>query len=832
MRSRRKQVVRAVMAVGVSSAVVLGLNTPVSTAAENVLRADRAVARSCFAGVLPARTAGVDRREVASTVDGLVQARLAAKDGGSGDWDVAVFDKTTGKLVAASTALGSRELAESFVTKGQQLVVQGCRYAGDARSVVLGVDFLALTPQGTPTPGVTAETAPERAELVRVTTADQQDKNKLLGLGLDVTEKADATGVDVVIAGEADRKVLRESGFRFEVLNPDLSATSRENARKDVEFASRTERTELPSGRTSYRHLWEYNYEMKELARKNPKLVRAFTLPNPTVEGLDVVGVEVATNVANTADGKPVNLLMALHHAREWPSAEHAMEWIYELVDGYSHDREIRGLLERTRNIIIPVVNADGFNISREAEPKGDFSRFDYEMKRKNCQAGDSPEQFRTGVCKANPAGAQRGTDPNRNYAGFWGGEGASTSWSGETFRGSTPFSEPETRNIRELVSNRQVTNLMTLHTYSNLVLRVPGVFGTRPPLDEPLNKALGDLMASRNGYTSQPSWALYDTSGTTEDWSYWATGGYGYTMEIGLDGFHPQYSTGVVAEYLGQAPAQGAGKGGNRAAFLDMLKNAATPEAHSTLVGTAPRGYELALRKSFQTPTSPVRQPDGTTKPAIYVQDTLNSKLEATGGRFTWAVNPSTRPYVAGRYGRDPQGPVQQSVQLANPEGVPAENRRFPSDPTGDRIPFTIKGMPEVDNGKVAVTINWGTPATDWDLFVVDADGQVVTSSASGDTNSETAVLYDPPAGEYTAVVVNYSQANPATPDDWSGGRVEFAGPVPATYGPKESYTLTCKDRRGRLVGLTDVFVDRGQTVDVGAVCTDSARATKQRKR
>ncbi|MFD9739081.1 M14 family zinc carboxypeptidase [Umezawaea sp. NPDC059074] len=832
MTSRRKPVVRAVIAVGISSAVVFGLTAPVVSAAENVLRADRSVARSCFASVLPARTAGVDRRELTSTVDGLVQARLAAASGAAGDWDVAVFDKTTGKLVAASTALGSRELAESFVTKGQQLVVQGCRYAGDARSAVLGVDFLALTPEGTPTPGVTANAAPETAELVRVETADQKEKSKLLALGLDVTEKADATGVDVVIAGEADRKVLRDSGFRFDVLNPDLSATSRDNARKDAEFAAKTPRTALPSGRTSYRHLWEYNYEMKELARKNPKLVRAFTLPHPTVEGIDVVGVEIASTVGNPKDGKPVNLLMATHHAREWPSAEHAMEWIYELVDGYAHDKEIRGLVERTRNIIVPVVNADGFNISREAEPKGDFSRFDYEMKRKNCQASDSPEQFRTGVCKANPAGAQRGTDPNRNYAGFWGGDGATTSWSGETFRGASPFSEPETQNIRELVSNRQVTNLLTLHTYSNLVLRVPGVFGTRPPLDEPANKALGDLMASRNGYTSQPSWALYDTSGTTEDWSYWATGGYGYTMEIGLDGFHPPYATGVVAEYLGQAPAQGAGKGGNRQAFIDMLTNAATPTAHSTLTGTAPRGYELTLHKSFQTPTSPIRQPDGTTKPAIYVQDTLNSTLATTGGKFTWAVNPSTRPYVAGRYGRDPQGPVQQTIQLPNPTGIPAENTNYPADTTAERIPFTIKGMPEVDNGKVAVTINWATPNTDWDLFILDANGQTVTSSAQGGTNSETATLFDPPAGEYTAVMVNYAQANPSTPDDWTTGRVEFAPPIPATYGPKESYQLTCKDRRGHIVGLADVFVDRGQTVDVGAVCTNSARETKQRKR
>lgn len=819
-------------ALGVSAVVVFGLNAPSVSAAENVLRANAAVARSCFAGVLPRNTPGVDRREVTSTVDGLVQARLTARDG-AGDWDVAVFDKVTGKVVAASTAPASRELAESFVKKDQQLVVQGCRYAGGARTVLLGIDFLAITPQGTPTGGVAAQAAPvERAELVKVATGDNQGKRKLLGLGLDVTEKADATGVEVVVAGEADRKVLRDSGFDFQVLNSDLSATSRSNAAQDAEYAAKTSNTALPSGRTSYRHLWDYNYELKELARRNPRLVKVITLPHPTNEGIDVVGVEIATDVSNAADGKPVNLTLAVHHAREWPAGEHAMEWALELVRGYAKDPALRGLVEKTRNIVVPIVNPDGFSISREAEPKGNFSRFDYEMKRKNCRAEDSPEQFRTGVCMANPGGRERGTDPNRNYAGFWGGAGASTGWNSDTFRGSTPFSEPESRNVREIVSNRQVTNLLTLHTYSNLVLRPPGVADVRAPLDEPAAKALGDLMASRNGYTSQPSWSLYDTTGSTEDWSFWATGGFGYTMEIGPSEFHPPFEKGVVAEYLGQAPAAGAGKGGNRMAFRDMLANAADSSAHATLVGTAPKGSQLKLHKTFQTPTAPVRQPDGTTKPPIYVKDTLDSKLTATGGKFSWAVNPSTRPYVAGRYGREPQGPPQAAIALANPAGVPAPNTDYPTDPTVETVPFTIKGMPEVDNGKAEITIDWRTPATDWDLFILDSAGTVVSSSANGGTATETAVMFDPPSGNYTAVLVNYSQADPADTDDWFGGKVEFSSPIPPVYGPKEAYTLSCTNKSGKLVGVTDVYVDRGQTVDVGAVCTNSARDTKKRNR
>ena len=49
--------------------------------------------------------------------------------------------------------------------------------------------------------------------------------------------------------------------------------------------------------------------------------------------------------------------------------------------------------------------------------------------------------------------------------------------------------------------------------------------------------------MADENGYASQKSYELYDTTGATEDWTYYATGGLGFTFEIGLGGFHPPYA-------------------------------------------------------------------------------------------------------------------------------------------------------------------------------------------------------------------------------------------------------------------------------------------------
>ncbi len=59
---------------------------------------------------------------------------------------------------------------------------------------------------------------------------------------------------------------------------------------------------------------------------------RLLSLPEKTYGGKDVLGVEIAENV-NVNDGKPAFFNMGVHHAREWPAGELAMEWAIELVD-------------------------------------------------------------------------------------------------------------------------------------------------------------------------------------------------------------------------------------------------------------------------------------------------------------------------------------------------------------------------------------------------------------------------------------------------------------------------------------------------------------------
>ena len=86
--------------------------------------------------------AGVMTRAATMPESGWVRAEL---DGaGSGDWDLAVFDRASGRLVAGSSSFGADELAEGLAVKGTALTVQACRMSGSGERGRLSVSSSGL----------------------------------------------------------------------------------------------------------------------------------------------------------------------------------------------------------------------------------------------------------------------------------------------------------------------------------------------------------------------------------------------------------------------------------------------------------------------------------------------------------------------------------------------------------------------------------------------------------------------------------------------------------------------------------------------------------------
>ena len=657
---------------GVLGALVLSTAAPAAAGAatltDRAITASGAGTASCHARVLEPG-AGISVRRVTAGETGMLRATIGAR----GDWDLAVFDAASGRLVAAGATPAGPELAEGFVAAGERLVLQACRRAGAATQARLRAATIALAPQA-------AAAGPD--QVVRVAAPTRAARRRVQALGLDLAESGDARGIDVVLHGAADAAALLRAGLTWTVRTPDLRRQAAENAATDVRAAvtrtrartrargSATTRAGVPSGRSTYRHLADYEAELKALAAAHPGLVRLITLPHRSLEGRAILGIEIARDV-NVDRGQPVFLQLGVHHAREWPSGEHALEWAYDLVNGYGRDAEITRLVDATRNIVVPIVNVDGFNLSREwpvdvgtliagvdlpAQING-LSPIDdplyiaallgdqgispapgtgFAYKRRNCRIRDGAFPS-PGECES-LANRRLGVDPNRNYGGFWGGGGAGFEVEDDTYRGAAPFSEPEVQNVRELVSAHQVATLITNHTFAGLVLRPPGIAAAGAAPDEALLKSLGDAMAAKNGYTSQHGYELYDTSGSTEDWSYYATGGLGYTFEIGADEFHPPYAE-MTAEYAR-----------NREAYLVALRSTADSAHHAVLEGSARTGTILRAHKELDAQTPPILLNfAGATGAGVPFRDVLDTTMTVgDSGRFAWHVNQSTRPGAA----------------------------------------------------------------------------------------------------------------------------------------------------------------------------------------
>ena len=772
--------------------------------------------------------AGVVTRPVTAPATGSITAVMR---GSRGDWDVAVLDALSGGFVAGSAAPGTRELAQGFVVQGQKLIVQACLLDGDSGAPRLAVDTQASRPSATIF----------HPRLMRAHTRTRAQRNALSAAGFDLDEGVNRDGsIDLVVHDAEDLVALQRTGFRITTVIEDLILHDFEKAKRDARYAEETEESTLPSGRTAYRHLADYELELKEMAMKNPGLVKLITLPNKSLLGRPVIGVEIASNV-NRDDGRPVFLQLGVHHAREWPAGEMPMEWAVQMVSKYGKLSRVTKIVDSIRTIVVPIVNVDGFNLSREApvDPAtthnyggaalGELSKPNsdtaygvlcctndpgHSYKRKNCRQKDG--QVPT---EAECSGAQSfiGVDPNRNYGSFWGGPGAGITIEDETYRGASPFSEPEVANVRQLVSTRQIHTMITNHTFTGLVLRPPGIKAQGPPPDEEAYKALGDAMGQANGYISQKGYELYDTTGTTEDWSYYATGGFGFTFEIGFGEFHPEFQRGVVTEWSGDGSRKG-----NREAYYRAAEHTADSTHHSILAGSAPAGTRIRLHKAFQTFTSGIVGESGIPGERTSFEDVLDyTHTVGDDGKFAWHVNPSTRPLRV----------KEQKFVLVDPtpkKDTPIANET----PTGgepgaggETVPFEIKA--DEPHEALHIQVAMGTENDDYDLYLFkikdDGTREQVSVAGKGAGATENMVIPDPEVGKYELDVNNFAAAG-----GWHGF-IRMLGAKERRTDPaaKETYTLTCERPDGTVFATREVFVERGQRLDLGVkTCTNAGKA------
>jgi hypothetical protein len=302
---------------------------------------------------------------------------------------------------------------------------------------------------------------------------------------------------------------------------------------------------------SSYRTLEETYDDLANLAETNPEIAEwvdigdSYDKVTPGgSEGDDIYAIELTNENSEIADeDKPTLYIEGAIHAREYTTSELVTRFAEELVEGYGENADTTWLLDYFKIAVVPVVNPDGRNLAEEGF-----------LWRKNTNPNPPPGE-------AAAPFPDYGVDLNRNFDEKWGEiEGGSSNDPAEfDYRGTEPFSEPETQAVRDYVTslfpdqkppgdfeaapNDATGVFLDFHSFGNLALYPPGSTdlpaGNKKEL-ETLGRKFGYFSGVDGEAYNVTQWidGLYASDGDSMSWVYDELGISSHTLELGTKFF------------------------------------------------------------------------------------------------------------------------------------------------------------------------------------------------------------------------------------------------------------------------------------------------------
>ncbi|MGH3666615.1 MAG: M14 family metallopeptidase, partial [Egibacteraceae bacterium] len=331
---------------------------------------------------------------------------------------------------------------------------------------------------------------------------------------------------DVVNVAEADRKGeavvdLVLSGVDAAKLRSEgVAVKLRRNARGQT--FTQAASAQIASGQTVYRSYSEPGGiadELREIARRNPRITKLVSIGR-SVNGQEVLAVKVTRQARRVKDGRrPAALYQGAQHAREWITPEMVRRLLHHFVDNYGRDRRLTRLIDRNEYWFAPVINPDGYDYTFTPGNR---------LWRKNLRDNDGDGQI---------TASADGIDLNRNFPTNWGydDEGSSPVFASQTYRGTHPASEPETRAQDALMERIGFNYLVNYHSAAELLLYGVGWQVETPTPDDLIYETLAgdDANPAVPGYDPDLSAELYTTNGETLDHAQTVHKILGFTPEM-----------------------------------------------------------------------------------------------------------------------------------------------------------------------------------------------------------------------------------------------------------------------------------------------------------
>jgi len=330
--------------------------------------------------------------------------------------------------------------------------------------------------------------------LVRVDATPEVKLLPLLELGLDIVDGVKDQYLDAVCFPE-ELSRIRALGYSAEVLIPDMESFYRNRALAEG----------LSTDDMGGYHTWaECEAHMDSIHALYPNITSApFSIGN-TIQGRPMRMIKVSDN-PDVDEDEPEIFFNGQIHCREPITTEICLKLLDELTGRYGSDPAITERVNTREIFIMPIFNVDGYVYNQQQSPGGGG------MWRKNRRLN---------------SGGSYGVDLNRNFGFNWGYNniGSSPTQTSETYRGTAPFSEPETENVRQFCNSRYFGMTLNLHSVAGLMIYPwsipPPAWGYCP--DNATFMALSQTMQQWNGYTYGPCWEiLYEVNGDANDWMY-----------------------------------------------------------------------------------------------------------------------------------------------------------------------------------------------------------------------------------------------------------------------------------------------------------------------
>ena len=359
--------------------------------------------------------------------------------------------------------------------------------------------------------------------LVRIPVAEHSKMLEIQNTGAEIVFYSPTEKFAEVILSPEQKSVINKSGFYVQPVIENIGAFV-EQLRNDNYFQPFHNYDEMLS-------------EMQLIVQNNPTLASLHDIGDSynkaeNDSGYDIWALKISDDVINDDSTEADILIMANIHAREIITPEIVMYYMHYLIDNYNKNPYATHLVNNREIWLIPTVNPDGhehvFTGDISAVSRGETS--DPVWWRKNKRDNNSNGRFDSG---------NDGVDLNRNFGYFWGynNSGSSPNFRDATYRGTGPFSEPESQAIQDFVLSKNFVTSFSFHSYGRLLL-YPWCYDD-VPLTEPEGsafRAIADSCVAYNGYFAgnYSNGAIYQTNGDSDDWFFGKAGIYAFTPEVG----------------------------------------------------------------------------------------------------------------------------------------------------------------------------------------------------------------------------------------------------------------------------------------------------------